>query len=160
MNQRDKDGFIWNLRSLPNEIEDLIRDLDDETLRWSPIPGKWSVTELICHLRDVERLAFLERYQRLLAEETPVFHELDQNQMAIVGDYKNQDGRSVHADFRRLREQTVAMLEAARADQWERSGIHERLGPINIEGLVMLQKNHDLNHLLQMKDIVRLKMPW
>ena len=160
MDQRDKDRLIWNLKSLPNEIADLIRDLDDETLRWNPIPGKWSLTELICHLRDVERLAFLERYRRLLSDENPTFSALDQNQLALDGDYKNQEARSVHADFRRFRLQTVALLESTTPDQWRRSGTHERLGPLNVERLVMLQKDHDLNHLLQMKDVVRLKMPW
>ena len=71
MDQRDKERLLWNLRSLPNELQDLIGDLDEETLRWRPIPDKWSIKEIMCHLRDMEREAYLARYQRMLGEENP-----------------------------------------------------------------------------------------
>ena len=66
MDQREKDRLLWNLKSLPNELEDLLKDLDEETLRWRPIPNKWSIKEIMCHLRDMEREAYLSRYQRIL----------------------------------------------------------------------------------------------
>jgi len=56
MDQRDKDRILSNLKSLPNELDDLLKGLDEDTLRWRPIPNKWSVKEIMCHLRDMERL--------------------------------------------------------------------------------------------------------
>ncbi|HVF88846.1 MAG TPA: DinB family protein [Blastocatellia bacterium] len=161
MDQRDKDRILWNLKSLPQELEDLLGGLDEETLRWRPIPNKWSIKEIMCHLRDMEREAYLPRYNRILSEENPMMPNVDQDRIAYESDYMNQDARAALDEFKRLRAETIRTLEAAPPENWSRGGIHESDGPMTIEQLVVRQiKGNDLNHLVQMKDIVRLKMPW
>ncbi|HYP29279.1 MAG TPA: DinB family protein [Blastocatellia bacterium] len=161
MDQRDKDRILWNLKSLPQELEDLLEGLDEETLRWRPIPNKWSIKEIMCHLRDMEREAYLARYNRILSEENPRMPNVDQNRLAYEGDYLNQDAKAALDEFKRLRAETVRTLESAPPEQWSRAGLHEAEGPMTVEQLVVRQiKGNDLNHLVQMKDIVRLKMPW
>lgn len=161
MEQRDKDRLLSNLKSLPNELEDLLKDLDEETLRWRPIPNKWSIKEIMCHLRDMERLAYLARYRRILAEDNPQLASVNQDQIAFESDYINQDAQAALKDFKQLRQETLQTLEAAPTEVWSRSGTHETDGPMTVEHLVVRQiKGNDLNHLVQMKDIVRLKMPW
>jgi hypothetical protein len=161
MDQRDKDRLLCNLKSLPNELEDLLKDLDEETLRWRPIPSKWSVKEIMCHLRDMERLAYLARYRRILTEDNPLLANVDQDKIAIETDYINQDAKAALEEFKRLRWETIQTLEGAPTDAWSRGGTHSTDGPMTVEQLVVRQiKGNDLNHLVQMKDIVRLKMPW
>ena len=161
MDQRDKERMLWNLRSLPNELQDLIGELDEATLRWRPIPDKWSIKEIMCHLRDMEREAYLARYRRMLAEDNPSLPNVDQNRVAYEGNYIEQDAKAALAEFKRLRAETIQTLEAAPAESWSRGGTHEIDGPLTIEQMVTRQiKGNDLNHLVQMKDIVRLKMPW
>lgn len=161
MDQRDKERIIWNLKSLPNELDDLLKDLDEETLRWRPIPNKWSTKEIMCHLRDMEREAYLARYRRMLSEENPRMQNIDQDRLAYERDYINQDAKAALEEFKQLRAETVATLESAPPENWSRTGTHEYDGPMTIEQLVVRQiKGNDLNHLVQMKDIVRLKMPW
>ncbi len=158
MDQRDKDRIVWNLKSLPNELEDLLSGIDDDTFRWKPIPNKWSLKEIMCHLRDMEEMAYLNRYQRILAEDTPQLPNIDQDRLAYERDYINQDARAALEDFKRFRAETIRTLEAAPPDAWSRAGIHEQDGPMTIEQLVVRQiKGNDLNHLVQMKDIIRLK---
>ena len=161
MDQRDKERMLWNLRSLPNELEDLLRDLDEETFRWRPIPNKWSVKEIMCHLRDMESEAYLARYRRMLTEDHPLLANVDQDKLAYERDYINQDGRAALDDFKRLREETVQTLESAPLEAWSRIGVHETDGPFTVEQLAVRQiKGNDMNHLIQIKDIIRLKMPW
>jgi hypothetical protein len=161
MDQRDKDRILWNLKSLPNELEDLLKDLDEETLRWRPIPNKWSIKEIMCHLRDMEREAYLARYRKMLTEETPILPNIDQDRIAAESDYVNQDMQNALDEFKWLRGETIKTLESAQPESWSRGGLHETDGPMTIEQLVHRQiKGNDLNHLVQMKDIVRLKMPW
>src|ERR687884_719000 len=113
MNQRDKERILWNLRSLPNELDDLLSDLDEETFRWRPIPNKWSIKEIMCHLRDVEREAYLYRYRKMLSEENPFLPNFDQDRAAYERDYINQDAGAALAEFKRLREETIRTLESA-----------------------------------------------
>lgn len=161
MDQRDKDRLLCNLKSLPNELDDLLNDLDEGTLRWRPIPNKWSIKEIMCHLRDMERLAYLARYRRILTEDNPLLPSVDQDQIAIENDYINQDAKGAREEFKRLRWETIQTLESAPVEDWSRSGVHSTDGPMTVEQLVVRQiKGNDLNHLVQMKDIVRLKMPW
>lgn len=161
MDQRDKDRIIWNLRSLPNELDDLLNGLDEETLRWRPIPNKWSFKEIMCHLRDMEREAYLARYTRMLTEENPTLPNVDQDRIAFETDYISQDANAALAEFKKLRAETIRTLDGAPVEAWSRGGTHEADGPMTIEQLVLRQiKGNDLNHLVQMKDIVRLKMPW
>jgi hypothetical protein len=161
MDQREKERLLFNLKSLPNELEDLLAGLDEETFRWRPIPNKWSIKEIMCHLRDMERLAFLERYRRILTEQNPLMPNVDQDRIAQENDYINQDATAALNEFRSLRQQTIETLESASLESWSRTGVHEHDGPLNIEQLVVKQiKLNDLNHLVQMKDIIRLKMPW
>ena len=161
MEQRDKYRLLANLQSLPNELVDLLEDLDEETLRWRPIPNKWSIKEIMCHLRDVERLAYLARYRRMLTEDNPVLPNVDQDRMAYEGDYINQDTKAALEEFKWLRRETVSTLQGTPPEYWARMGTHETDGPMTIEQLVVRQiKGNDMNHLVQMKDIVRLKMPW
>ena len=161
MDQRDKDRLLSNLKSLPNELDDLLKDLDEDTVRWRPIPNKWSVKEIMCHLRDMERLAYLPRYRRMLTEENPILPNVDQDRIAIESDYINQNASAALDEFKRLRQETIRTLESAPVEAWSRGGTHETDGPMTVEKLVMRQiKGNDLNHLVQMKDIVRLKMPW
>ncbi|MFY9558172.1 MAG: DinB family protein [Blastocatellia bacterium] len=161
MEQRDKERLLSNLKSLPNELDDLLKDLDEETLRWRPIPNKWSLKEIMCHLRDMERLAYLARYHRMLMEDNPLLDNVDQDRLAFERDYINQDAKAALEEFKRLRWETIQTLDDAPVDAWSRGGIHEMDGPLTVEQLVVRQiKGNDINHLVQMKDIVRLKMPW
>jgi hypothetical protein len=161
MDQREKDRLLNNLRSLPNELTDLLVDLDEEMLRWRPIPNKWSIKEIVCHLRDMERLAYLARYQKIAAEENPQLENVDQNRLAYENDYLNQNALEALEEFKKLRAETVQTLGAVALDDWGRGGVHQTDGPLTIEQLVNRQINgNDINHLTQMKDIVRLKMPW
>ena len=153
--------MLWNLKSLPNELGDLLTELDQETLRWRPVPNKWSIKEIMCHLRDMESDAYLARYQRILTEDNPALPNVDQDKLAIERDYINQDAMTALSEFKGLRATTIRTLESATAESWSRSGVHETDGPMTVEQLVVRQiKGNDLNHLAQMKDIIRLKMPW
>ena len=162
MDQREKDRLLYNLRSLPNELEDLMSDLDEELLRWRPIPHKWSIKEIMCHLRDMELLAYQARYRKILAEDNPLLENVDQNRIAQESDYINQDARKALEEFKALRAETVKLLETAPVEAWSRMGIHQTDGPMTIEQMVLHRQinGNDINHLNQMKDIVRLKMPW
>ena len=161
MDQREKDRLLCNLKSLPNELDDLLNGLDEETLRWRPIPNKWSVKEIMCHLRDMERLAYLARYRRILSEDNPSLPSVDQEKLAMESDYINQDTKAALEEFKRLRWETIRTLEGTPPGSWSRAGTHSTDGSMTVEQLVVRQiKGNDLNHLVQMKDIVRLKMPW
>jgi len=161
MQDRDKSRLLANLKSLPNELEHLVKGLSAEELRWRPISGKWSINEVLVGIRDAEREVFQARIRRTLSEDSPVFELWDNARAAGERGYNDQDGHAALAEFRELRGETVRMLEGVPAQEWGRTGVHPAKGPATLEEQVVRQiKNHDLTDLVQIKDILRIKMPW
>lgn len=161
MEERDKGRLIANLRSLPNELDDLVEGMSDDEMHWRPIPNKWSIGEILAHLRDVEREVFQLRLRRTLNEDNPVFELWDQEQAATERDYAEQSGRAALEELKALRAETADTLERVPVDEWQRVGIHPERGSATVEEQVTRQiKNHDLSHMVQVKDILRIKMPW
>lgn len=161
MEDRDKGRLIANLKSLPHELEHLVENLSDEEIGWRPIPNKWSIGEIVVHLRDVEREVFQTRIRRTVTEENPVFEYFDQNHVAEERNYREQDAREALAEFRELRQKTTDFLGSVPSHMWDRVGVHPHRGPSTLEEQITYQiKNHDMTHLVQIKDIIRIKMPW
>jgi hypothetical protein len=161
MEERDKERLIANLRSFPNELDDLVAGMSDDELRWRPIPNKWSIGEILAHLRDVEREVFQPRLRRTLHEDNPVFELFDQNQAAADRNYAEQSGRAALDELKALRAETAADLRRVPVEMWSRVATHPERGALTVEEQVTRQiKNHDLSHLVQIKDILRIKMPW
>ena len=58
---RPVDVRLARLRSTPEELASLLAGRDRPALTRRPDPGSWSAAEIVCHLRDVEKL-FLVRF--------------------------------------------------------------------------------------------------
>jgi hypothetical protein len=161
LEERDKGRLLSNLESLPYELEDLVAGMSDEDLRWRPIPNKWSIAEILVHLRDVERDVFQVRLRRTLTEDRPTFELFDQEQAASDRNYSGQSATEALAEFRQLRAETIKMLSDAQLNDWGRVGVHPERGSATVEEQVTRQvRHHDVTHMIQIKDILRINMPW
>ena len=158
MDLREKDRLLLNLRSLPGEIEDLLYGISDDVLSWCPAPDKWCIKEILCHLRDIDKDVYLNRYRKMVEEDDPILYGVDADKMAAEGDYMSHDAATVLSEFDLVREELVEYLEGLPEEAWSRKGVHDTAGPITIHGQVVRQGNHDVNHLDQMKDIIRIKV--
>src|SRR4051812_16342608 len=150
--ERDKGRLLSNLVSLPNELDDLVAGMSDEDLRWRPIPNKWSIGEILVHLRDVERDVFQVRLRRTLEEDNPTFVLFDPDETAWDRNYHGQSATEALAEFRQLRGQTIEMLSEASLEAWQRVGVHPERGAETVEALVTRQiRQHDVTHMIQIK---------
>jgi hypothetical protein len=155
----EKDRLLWNLRSLPADLADLVGSLDDDILRWRPIPNKWSVKEILGHLRDFESEAMHFRYRSVLADDDPYLPRLDNEARQAEGDYIKREGADLLGDIRRLRHESIAILEQAPAGSWSRTGVHFSAGRITLGQIIARHVSHDMTHLAQIRDIIGLKLP-
>src|SRR5260370_39242815 len=60
-----------------------VAGMTPEQQRARPIPGKWSTLEVAAHLADFD-LIDADRIKRTLAEDRPVFFDLDERQWAAA----------------------------------------------------------------------------
>ena len=92
--------------------ERVARLLADTTADWSrqPAAGEWSLTEIACHLRDVEREVHQARFIALLEDDSAFLPGVDADEWAVTRNYRAQDGRAAAAAFVTARAETLARL--------------------------------------------------
>jgi hypothetical protein len=118
-----------------------------------PSPDQWSLTEVICHLRDVEREVHQPRFQTLLAKEDAFLPGMTPDEWAKERGYQAQNGRDALKDFVRARGETAELLTNIDDALWQRSGNHAFFGQTTMHELLYLVVQHDRVHWQQ---IIRL----
>jgi DNA-binding HxlR family transcriptional regulator/uncharacterized damage-inducible protein DinB len=82
------------LDSLPARYRRSVDGLSPATLRRRPEPGTWSITEYLCHVRDVFHV-YTDRITRTLTQEQPVLEPMYNNRRAEQERYNDQDAAEV-----------------------------------------------------------------
>ena len=118
---------------------------------WRPNHGEWSLTEIICHLRDVEREVHQARYKALIENDNAFLPGVSADEWAEERDYQRQDGESALAEFVAIREETIKLLESLSPQIWSRQGRHAFFGPTSMHELLGLAVRHDELHWEQIK---------
>jgi hypothetical protein len=114
-----------------------------------PAADAWAAVEIVCHLRDAERIA-LERDQLMQTEERPVVNAYDQDELATQSAYSRQDIDVALREFEEIRARHVAFLEGLAAADWDRVGVHEEFGEMTIKQHVAHIAAHDPLHFGQL----------
>ena len=59
MDQAERDALLAIVRSTPDRLKAALAGVSKRLLMWRPAPGKWSIHEIVCHMRDAERLGLI-----------------------------------------------------------------------------------------------------
>jgi hypothetical protein len=119
--------------------------------RWRPSSEAWSIVEVVCHLRDVEREVHLPRFQALAETENPFLSGVDADEWAAPRDYFRQDGHAALADFVTARLETLALLKMLPESAWSREARHAFFGQTTLHELLYLVVQHDRVHRQQVE---------
>ena len=60
-------------------LSDVITQTPADAWDKKPIPGTWSIRQVLCHIADGE-IVYADRMKRVIAEDNPTFFELDPDQ--------------------------------------------------------------------------------
>lgn len=155
---RTRTNHIRLMRDTLAILEYILADVDQATAttRRDPNDGDkgWTVTEVVCHLRDFDRI-FFERARRIVTEPEPVLTGYDHERLAVEGRYNEQMLRAALDDLRRSRAGFVAFFQGLDADAWNRAGIHPERGRFTLDDALMQVGLHDALHLEQITRILR-----
>ena len=120
---------------------------------WShePAPGDWSLSELVCHLRDTEREIHHLQIELFKEQSEPFIPRPDTSVWASQRDYFHEDGASALKEFNEARRKTLLLLKevAANSFAWERKARHAIFGPTNFLEVVGFIAEHDRLHIQQ-----------
>jgi len=122
--------------------------------QWRPAPGEWNLTELYCHLRDVEREVHQVRFRSILTADNAFIPGATSDDWVVERDYARQDGRLALDQFLQAREETITMLPGPDNPFWQRQGRHSFFGPTTAHELLNLAVKHDQAHWEQLQKLL------
>ena len=145
------ESILAIMRSTPAALDTLTRDLAEEDWRSPPAQDEWSLTEIVCHLRDGEKEVHLPRTYKVLQEDNPFIRGQDTDPWAKERDYIFQDGPLALVDFIQARVEMLDILIRMGPSGWSRTARHAIFGPTNLQELVGIVAGHDRLHVHQAK---------
>lgn len=142
------ESLIAVMLSTPAVISGLLKSAPGPYLAHRPVPTEWSLTEIVCHLRDTEAEVNFPRLRMLLELDEPFIPARMTDAWAEERDYINQDFSQALQDFISARVQTIAVLREL-TDEWRRKARHAIFGPTDLQELVKFMVEHDKLHIRQ-----------
>jgi FMN phosphatase YigB (HAD superfamily) len=142
-------ALLAALQATPAVLHTLL--LNSLPADWSarPAQGEWAMTEILCHLRDVEVEVNQPRVEAILAGPNPIVTGQDTDPWAEERKYHQQDAAVAWQAFLTARSQVIERLRALSAAEWESPARHTILGPTRLRELVGFIVEHDRTHLRQ-----------
>ena len=155
MPPKDLQDVIDALTKTPKTVADLVNDLSAPDLTSKNSPEEFSVVENVCHLRDIEIEGYAARISRMLRENNPLLPDIDGGRLAAERDYHSQDLSQALKAFAVARNQNTQILSGLATEQFDREGTLEGVGSVTIRGLLVMMRDHDADHLVQLSSIRR-----
>lgn len=143
------DGLLAVLKTTPAALDTLSACLTDRQWKERPEEKEWSLTEIFCHLRDVDQEVNLPRLEKVTGEDNPFLAGINTDPWAEERDYRHQDGPGALREFIEVRSRLVERLESLPESGWQRTSRHAIFGPTTVKELVAFIVTHDRTHIEQ-----------
>jgi uncharacterized damage-inducible protein DinB len=154
MTDLERAALLDIVAATPGRLKAALKGVSKKLLLWAPGPGKWSILEIVAHMRDMEHEAYLVRYRRILAEDNPALPDIDGDALAIKKDYRSLKLPELTRDWLKARKECLKLLRSVKGARWERRGMHETAGPLTLEALLRRHAvANDEAHLGQIEGI-------
>jgi FMN phosphatase YigB (HAD superfamily) len=150
----NQEAYLAVLKSTPACLASILAEIPISAWRKSPFEGEWCLTEIICHLRDVEREVNLPRLAKIIEETNPFLPGMDTDRWAKERQYINQDGPIALDEFIQARLELLELISKLNHDDWIQPARHAIFGPTQLIELVDINANHDRMHIQQVHQVL------
>lgn len=144
---RDLQSLLADYADGPQQLSARVHELSAADSDARPVPERWTIREVVCHLSDFE-IVSADRIRRVLAEDNPTFFDGDPRLFAAALKY---DQRSVAEELtliEAVRTSTARILGGCDLEDLQRTGVHSAEGPMTLETLVERTVKHIPHHLV------------
>jgi hypothetical protein len=117
----------------------------EQMIAW-PIPGRWSVLEVVCHLGDTDA-NIAHRLERVLSEDRPTFDRVQPDLMRAALAYQARDVEEELTLFDLGRRQITRILQASPPETWDRVGVVGDRGDKTVGQMLNGAIDHVAHHL-------------
>jgi DinB superfamily len=149
-NDQEREKLIGRYAAGPSILAAALAKAPEETRKWRPAPGKWSVHEVICHCADSETTAAV-RLRYLLAEPDPLIVGYDQARWAEIFDYHSRPLAPALDAVAAVRANSVPLLRSLPENAWQKVGRHTESGRYALEDWLRVYAEHLEKHAGQIE---------
>jgi len=143
------------LEQTPIILEKIVSLASEDQLHWKPSMERWSISEVLAHLADVEVAGFRERIERMVQEEMPQLAMYDQDAQYKAGRYTGGKAREHLKVFCHERDRSLSFLRYGSPAILARKGRHSQIGSITVAHIMNELAFHDLGHIRQIAELYR-----
>jgi HAD superfamily hydrolase (TIGR01549 family) len=154
-NAKSPEAILARARGYLGAMLTMMEPIDEDACSLAPFEDEWSLGEIMCHLRDVEREVHLDRLGRILEEQNAHLVGEDTDAWAEIRQYDCQPGIEAFSAFVANRLELIARLEKLDAKEWERPALHTLLGPMKLNEVMAIANDHDTIHLAQLRKTLK-----
>lgn len=123
-----------------------IRGLSKAELNAFPVPGTWSIQQIVLHLMDSDLIAS-DRMKRVAAEDRPTLIGYNETAFAKNLPYAELDAALACDIFAKNRRLTGEILRRLPDEAFQRTGLHNETGEITLAYLVENYTKHVDHHM-------------
>lgn len=145
------------LEATPALLRVQLGGLDNAILRWRPAAGEWCIKEVIGHLIETDRIAFMGRVRQMLDADYPTLGGMDVDGIAAARRDDERDLGELLDELTALRAEIGPFVAALSSEELARAGAYPRLESMSVQDLIYEWPFHDANHIKQIQDII---MAW
>jgi len=154
----DTDVLIANLRSGPQIVTRLIREMPDGNLKRRPSEAKWSAHEHACHISTGEEV-YLARLEKMLSEAEPHIEAMQPSADEEAGSLLERNLGKTLDGYVKQRALTVKRLEELSASDWQRTATHEAYSHYSVFIMFRDLFLHEMLHAFRIEELL-LKKDW
>ncbi|ANY70994.1 metal-dependent hydrolase [Paenibacillus sp. BIHB 4019] len=157
--QRQLDGWLADIESVPARLRAAVSDLSEEQLDTPYRPDGWTVRQVVHHLADSHMNAYT-RFKLALTEETPTIRPYYEERWAELSDGRTGAIELSLALLDALHSRWLLLLRSLSREQLKRAFIHPESGnTIQLDwnaGNYAWHGNHHIAHITRLRE----RMGW
>jgi uncharacterized damage-inducible protein DinB len=127
-------------------LRQAISGLSTPQLHATPIPGKWSMQQLVVHVTDAD-LVMTDRMKRVIAEDEPALLAFDEEKWLARLQYSHQRAEEAAGLFEINRIVFTRVLRHLPDEAFSRVGIHSQRGRQTLADILTFSTTHLEHHL-------------
>lgn len=123
-----------------------VRGLERQDLLAYPVPGTWSIQEIVIHLTDSDLIS-ADRMKRIIAEDNPTLIGFDETRFTKNLFYNEQSVEDAVTIFELNRRNFARVLKKLPDAAFDRIGTHNERGAVTLANLLAGSVKHLKHHM-------------
>ena len=136
-----------------------VRRAREDQFPLHPVPGTWSIQQVVCHLADFEPI-YADRMKRVLVEDNPTLFGGDPDVFAAGLHYEHRNLQEELELIAVVRQQMARILRQTDIEDFQRTGVHSESGPLTLETLLERITRHIPHHIGFIEDKIAAMASW